>query len=579
FSDAVAKGSGVANIAGAYSITVSPLVNGVHAISASAGDLAGNESARSGSLSVTIDAVTPPVPAAPDLAGGSDSGSSASDDLTNDPTPTFTGSTSGAIATIYVDGVPSGSGPISAGTYSITTSQLAEGTHTISASASGEAGNESARSSGLTITIDLTAPAAPQLPDLFAGSDSGASSTDNLTNDTTPSFAGTAVASASVDIFVDGIGKGSGSAISGGYLITVSPLADGAHSVTASATDVAGNESGRSSGLVVAVDTITPAQPAAPDLDPGSDSGASSSDDITNETKPTLLGAADSRATVTLFVDGTAAASVETSATGAYALVAGPIADGDHDLTAGASDLAGNQSVRSAGLALRIDTQAPAAPSKPDLAAASDTGASHSDDVTSDVTPTFRGSAEAGATVGILVDGAAKGTGTATGSSYAVTTTLLASGTHAIAAKTKDVAGNPSASSGSLAVTIVGHPNAPKLSLKSGGFSGPLKARTIGNFVYVSTSISVDEAVHLSLRAFDLKTSKQLTLSQGSRLGRAAIAARRRALAAQIDKPGIVAVKLRLPLAQVRKGVLYQLVIRAVDPDGDSSVLRIRFRR
>src|SRR5256885_2110218 len=42
--------------------------------------------------------------------------------------------------------------------------------------------------------IDTAAPSAPSAPDLIAASDTGASSTDNITKATNPTFSGTAVA-------------------------------------------------------------------------------------------------------------------------------------------------------------------------------------------------------------------------------------------------------------------------------------------------------------------------------------------------------------------------------------------------
>jgi hypothetical protein len=50
------------------------------------------------------------------------------------------------------------------------------------------AGNASIASGGLAVTIDTVAPTAPAAPDLQASSDSGSSSTDNYTNDDTPTF-------------------------------------------------------------------------------------------------------------------------------------------------------------------------------------------------------------------------------------------------------------------------------------------------------------------------------------------------------------------------------------------------------
>ena len=56
-----------------------------------------------------------------------------------------------------------------------------------------------------------------------------------------------------------------------------------------------------------------------------------------------------------------------------------------------------------------VDNTAPAAPSRPDLTTASDSGSDTTDNLTNIATPTFTGTAEAGATVKILVDGVGEG--------------------------------------------------------------------------------------------------------------------------------------------------------------------------
>ncbi|MFW5882197.1 MAG: Ig-like domain-containing protein, partial [Planctomycetota bacterium] len=61
-------------------------------------------------------------------------------------------------------------------------------------------------------TIDNTPPAAPSTPDLAAGSDSGDSDTDNLTNVTTPEFTGTAEANATIDLFAGATAIATGTA-------------------------------------------------------------------------------------------------------------------------------------------------------------------------------------------------------------------------------------------------------------------------------------------------------------------------------------------------------------------------------
>ena len=92
----------------------------------------------------------------------------------------------------------------------------------------------------LPVTVDASAPGAPPKPDLTAASDCGVSSTDNLTNVATPTFTGTAEAGSTVTIYSDGVAVRSGVAIGGVYATATSVLGDGAHSITARATDTAG---------------------------------------------------------------------------------------------------------------------------------------------------------------------------------------------------------------------------------------------------------------------------------------------------------------------------------------------------
>jgi Tol biopolymer transport system component len=98
----------------------------------------------------------------------------------------------------------------------------------------------------------------PTVPDLAESSDSGASATDNLTNDITPIFAGTAGPGTTVTILVDGVEQGSGDVSDGRYSITTGALSAGTHAVTARAATSAGNTSPVSGALSMAIDTEAP---------------------------------------------------------------------------------------------------------------------------------------------------------------------------------------------------------------------------------------------------------------------------------------------------------------------------------
>src|SRR5205823_401122 len=211
-------------------------------------------------------------------------------------------------------------------------------------------------------------PAAPSTPDMTAATDSGVSNTDNITNNTSPTFTGTAEAGSTVTILVDGVAKGTATATGGSYSITTTALTAGTHSVTATATDVAGNVSSASGALSITIDTTPPSTaPTTPVLAAASDSGSSSTDNITNVTTPSFSGTVGtSGITVYLMSDGVQVGSVSSSGgPGNWTIVASALSEGTHSITAEQRDTAGN-AASSAALIITIDTTAPAAPTTPD---------------------------------------------------------------------------------------------------------------------------------------------------------------------------------------------------------------------
>src|SRR4029079_17734531 len=95
-------------------------------------------------------------------------------------------------------------------------------------------------------------------PDLIDASDSGLDEDDNVTSVSAPTFTGTATAGTTVKLYSDGVLVGSAVETGGMYTITSSTLANGTHSITATATDSAGNTSVPSGGLAVVIDTVRP---------------------------------------------------------------------------------------------------------------------------------------------------------------------------------------------------------------------------------------------------------------------------------------------------------------------------------
>ncbi|TQV86853.1 invasin domain 3-containing protein [Aliikangiella coralliicola] len=123
----------------------------------------------------------------------------------------------------------------------------------------------------LTISVnnvDDTPPATPAAaPDLQAASDTGSSDTDNITNDTTPSFDVVCTeAGSTITLYSDSpapntnigthvcVGVGTETA-------TANTLASTVHNITYSETDTSSNESGQSPALAVTIDTVAPPAP------------------------------------------------------------------------------------------------------------------------------------------------------------------------------------------------------------------------------------------------------------------------------------------------------------------------------
>jgi hypothetical protein len=123
-----------------------------------------------------------------------------------------------------------------------------------------------------------------------------------------------------------------------------------------------------------------------------------------------------------------------------------------YDLRVVTTDNASN-TFTSPTVTVTVDRTAPAAPSTPVLASASDSGVT-GDNLTNATTPTITGTAEAGSTVRIFDGVSQVGSGTATGGSYSITTSVLTNGAHSITATATDTAGNTSPASAVLTVTI-----------------------------------------------------------------------------------------------------------------------------
>jgi hypothetical protein len=211
---------------------------------------------------MAMSAALEPTPAvqvpAPGLNLATDTGSSSSDAITNISTLNVTGLESGATWQYSLDGGTSwrnGSG-------STITGISGDGAKSVLVKQTDAAGNTSPASSAFIFTLDTTAPAKPSTPvDLLASDDTGASDSDNITHNSRPSLQVGAPLPEGVnelELLANGQVVPAIYNAQTGIVQPISPLSDGAYSITYRYVDEAGNRGPASDALALSLDTTAP---------------------------------------------------------------------------------------------------------------------------------------------------------------------------------------------------------------------------------------------------------------------------------------------------------------------------------
>lgn len=239
--------------------------------------------------------------------------------------------------------------------------------------------------------------------------------------DETPNVFGTGEPGASISIDIDGTVLGTAVVdAEGNWTFQVStPLTDGAHTLTVTATDAAGNTATDTSEFTV--DTVMPALELTA---PGDGT-------TTNDPTPTVTGTSEPGALIAVYVDGVLLGTTTTNADGSWSLpVTTALTEGVHTVLATTTDAGGNTSTDQHDF--EVDLTAPAV----DLIAPEGRIA--------EATPTVTGTAEPGVLVQVFIDGDLVGsvTAAADGTWSLATTAVLADGEHTARAVVMDAVGN-----------------------------------------------------------------------------------------------------------------------------------------
>jgi MYXO-CTERM domain-containing protein len=400
--DGTAVGTTTANAAGSWTFTPPALTEGQHMVRATATDPAGNTSPVSNTNTFTVDVTPPAAPVVVTPANGS---------RVNTTTPAITGTAEpGSTVTVIIDGTAVGTTTAdAAGNWTFTPPALTEGSHTVRARATDAAGNTSVDSNTNTFIVDV----APPVPPVVVTPANGAQ-----VNTTTPAISGTAEPGSTVTVIIDGTAVGTTTAnASGTWTFTAPALTEGPHTVSATATDPAGNTSSPSNTNTFRVDVTPPATPVVSSPTEGA---------VVDTATPVISGTAEPGSTVTVIIDGATVGTTTADASGNWTFTSPALTDGAHTVRATATDAAGNTSPASAPRTFTVDTE------PPDTSIVSGpTGTVSSSSATFDFAST-----EANVTYECSLDGAAF-----TACTDPDTFTGLADGEHTLRVRARDAAG------------------------------------------------------------------------------------------------------------------------------------------
>ncbi|RLJ76607.1 beta strand repeat-containing protein, partial [Pedobacter alluvionis] len=424
--------------------------------------------------------------------------------------PDYTGTaTAGATVTVYVDGASLGTTTATGGNWSLTQpAALAQGSHTVYATAQ-ETGNAvSANSTTNTFTVDSQRPSVAITS--TAGATGGSTSTSPIPF--TVTFSETVTGFVAGDI-TPGNATISGFSGSGTtYTFNATPTANGAVTISIAANvalDAAGNGNTAASQFSITYGQTVTATPTVANPANGS---------LITTTAPTYTGTATADATVTVYVDGASLGT--TTATGGNWSLTQPavLAQGSHTVYATAQETGNAVSANSTTNTFTVDSQ------RPSVAITSTAGASGGSTSTSPIpfTVTFSETVT-GFVAGDITPGNATISGfSGSGTTYTFNATPTANGavTISIAANVAlDAAGNGNTAASQFSITYT---QASQITASAGTFPSALS--TIYGTASTSTSVNVSATgLTAGITATPSSTANFEVSADGTNFGTSAI--------------------------------------------------------
>ena len=254
--------------------------------------------------------------------------------LMNSKTVTVSGIADGKAAAVTIVTSPTKTGAVAAdlapGTFTAKEVSLQEGVNTITAKAVSKAGNSA--TSSIKVTVDTIPPRIT----LTAPKD------QTLTNKKMITVTGTiddALATVKVNNTPVQVSKGI-------FTLSGVNLAEGSNTITATATDRAGNQA-KAASIIVVLKTIPPAPPKLGEMP-----------FITRDTVITVKGTAEPASTVELYMNSASKGSVKSDEKGVFSFKVN-LQEGNNAFSAVTSDAVGNVSASSAVVNVFLDTKPP----------------------------------------------------------------------------------------------------------------------------------------------------------------------------------------------------------------------------